>query len=176
MKRYSQTFIFFISVFVTLPVCAFDWVSIFGKASEDIKLVGGTYFVHLSEIYDKNDAHTYQGDHYRPMIGATYKGYMLAYFKNSHQNDTLSLVFERYWYEKQKTKQRLNIGYRLGLIYGYCGYFRHNHNSFYQSCNSDSNRMVLPMGQVFMDYSINHLGVEIGANPVFINSAIFWRF
>jgi hypothetical protein len=161
------------TLFLSFPSFSSTWSDLIGTKSHDTKLIAGSLFYHFRNLWDNDYANSHRGDHFRETLLFTYKGYGLGYLKNSHHQDSVVLGFERYWYQNKKENNWFSFGYRLGLIYGYCANF--NNWDLYKICDKNFQATILPMGQAFVDYTYKRLGIEIAANPGFLNGSLIVR-
>jgi hypothetical protein len=99
------------------------------------------------------------------MISYNYKNIKASYFKNSHSNNTYYLGYAN----EIEIIDRLNLGYSIGLSYGYQlkkvfkkdNFFR---KTFYKNMD-DWEKPILPIGFLYIDY---HLKSRVSVGSLLI--------
>ena len=159
------------------PISAQAWEAkdILGKPSTDTKLLAGSLFLHSRDFIDEEYRQKHRGDNFRAAVGFTHKGWVAYYFDTSHHQDSYSFGIERLWYTKQKKSHQMNIGYRAGVLYGYCSRSISKFQVF-ERCTSESKYHFFPMWQAFVNYTIGPIGLEFATAIMMSNANIVFRF
>lgn len=162
---------------IALPSLGMAWnaKSILGTPSTDTKILAGSLFLHSRDFIDEEYRIKHKGDNFRPALGITHKGWVAYYFETSHHQDSYTLGIERLWYSKQKKTHQMNIGYRAGLLYGYCSRNIWKFQVF-EECDSESKYHFFPMWQAFINYTIGPIGLEFATAIMMSNANIVFRF
>lgn len=152
---------------------AMNYSSILGTRSLDTKLLLGSLFYHSRDIVDKEYREQHRWDNFRPAIGFTHKGWVAYYFYTTHRQHSFSLGLERNWYHA--AERQTDIGYRAGLLYGYCardiGKFE-----VFERCDENSKYHLTPMFQLFYNRTWDNFGVELATAFLMSNASIVFRF
>lgn len=162
---------------VLIPSLGVAWnaKAILGKPSTDTKLLAGSLFLHSRDFIDEEYRQKHKGDNFRTAIGVTHKGWVAYYFETSHHQDSYTLGIERLWYTKKKNSQQVNIGYRAGILYGYCSRSISKFQVF-EECTPESKYHFFPMWQAFVNYTIGPIGLEFATAIMMSNANIVFRF
>lgn len=144
------------------------------KDPKENKVLVGSPLYHIKGLFFN---HIEKGDDwwFRPMIAMTYHSWSFFYFKNTHKDDTFGAGIERLWWQKKEDKTYMSLGYRAGLLVGYCLQTSPKWD-MYRDCDNSSKPFPHPMIQAFFDYTKDRIGVEVGVNPGFLNASMVIRF
>lgn len=149
------------------------WGDIFTTLNIDV----GSYTMHINNP---------RGDYknFYPTIDVNYLGIGVMYFKNTHGDHTYGGGIERYWKKWPLYKGNTYLGYRFGAVYGYCrnawsfqGLYSRCHPRTGESFPPGHNpkQGLQPMGQLFLTYRQNGLGVMFAtAIALSTISAVFY--
>ena len=101
------------------------------------------------------------------LIGATYKNVFIGTLINSFDDRAYVIGLQRNLYTyKSSYNQEFNVGYRMGLITGYD-----------ERMSSIAEHIpVLPIPEVYMDYSYHNIGAEFSYVGVVFTAKFFVRF
>lgn len=119
-------------------------------------------------------AHFHPEDKYRalfPTLNVSFQGLSAMYFQNTHGDHTGGAGVERYWTTYDWLAGRAYIGYRAGLVYGYCR-TSYTFRGLYARCHAKPGRPdspsvhrkpgFQPIAQLFWTYRQNGLGLYLG--------------
>jgi len=113
---------------------------LWGVPAEDTILLGmwAYHFVDNDDSYQTSNK----------LLGLSYKGYYAGTFKNSHDNRTWSVGFQRDIYRTEVHFLSISAGYRAGLMYGY------ETMQIYET-------KLFPLFQVYTNLSFKRAGVQL---------------
>lgn len=121
---------------------------------------------------------------FRENAGLTFKGFYFSYFKNTFQDDTFTLGLERIWFksESRDNLYKVDAGYRIGAMYGYC--FPKDKYSFLSvdsltqayGCDGGTVKIVRLLPMVFLEGSYKSVGLSANLTPGTITLHSFFSF
>jgi hypothetical protein len=131
------------------------WTKVWGATPESPQVYIGMWSYHLTDI------NTISVPDYRTqpiknneLIGLQYKGLVLGTLLNSYDQRTYLIAIQRTLFETSlnHNASHLNIGYRLGILYGY----GENSKDIVKIKSP-----IIPFPELFIDLDWNHLGIEV---------------
>ena len=111
-----------------------------GQPGEDTIMLGMWSY----HFVDDDDSYQTTND----LLAFSYKGYYAGTFKNSHNDQTWSLGFERDVYRTELNFLSVSIGYRAGIMYGY-------------ETMQIFDTKLFPLFQVYTNLVYKHAGVQL---------------
>ncbi|MBI2785271.1 MAG: hypothetical protein HYX60_02740 [Legionella longbeachae] len=96
---------------------------------------------------------------YRPYLGLTYKSLYLTYFKSCSYDNGYGIALQRNIYKKDFNERQLSIGYRAGVVYGWCLFS--NPIDVTTPDNERCHVPVLPSMQLVINYRYKNIGLEL---------------
>lgn len=174
-KRRYKTLIVILLCLPALPSLAFELKSILGERSLDTKLLAGSLFYHSRDFIDKDYRNNHRWDNFRTAVGITHKGFVAYYFYTTHRQNSYSLGLERLWYQKKEDNKQSNLGYRVGILYGYCS---RNISKFqvFERCDENSKYHITPMFQIMFNHTWGPIGFELATAFLMSNASLVVRF
>ena len=137
------------------------WSKLWGKPEPRPILGLGMWSYHLK--HESQDMDNSRND----LIGFSYRGLFAATFINSENRRSYAAGVQRYWLTDPLTPDlSWQLGYRLGLIYGYdekLGHFA-------------SVSPVIPFPQLISDLTWKNVGWEISYTWVVLSTSFYVRF
>lgn len=138
-----------------------SWETLFGKVEPRPMLGLGMWSYHL-----KHESQNFDNSR-NDLVGLSYDGYFLATLVNSENRRSYAAGVQRYWLTKNlKPDLMYQLGYRLGLIYGYdrkLGKYA-------------AHVPVVPFPQFLFDLTWKHFGWEISYTWVVVSTSFYIRF
>ena len=98
------------------------------------------------------------------LLAVSYKGYYGGTFINTHCDRVWSLGVQRTWYQQQYGLLGVELGYRLGMMYGYTKYLTLFDTRFF------------PLFQVVADVDYKNIGIEFSWAGVVATVGFLFRF
>jgi hypothetical protein len=157
LKKLLPFFLFFFF----FDVNAWEWSDLAGKPFDTLNIGLGSFVFHIN-----NPRHDYKN--FYPTFDASYKGFAAMYFKNTHDDHTYGVGVERYWKDWEIFSGHSYIGYRGGVIYGYCR-TSWSFSGLYSRCKPrtgepfpvghEPKQGLQPIGQLFWTYRRHGVGV-----------------
>jgi len=175
MRKNTIRLLLFLFTLCSQNALAFEIKQLLGKSSQDTKLLLGSLFYHSRDLIDKEYREQHKWDNFRTAIGFTHKGWVAYYFYTTHRQHSVSLGIERNWYDNVKEKSQSHIGYRAGILYGYCSRDISQFQVF-EECDENSKYHFSPMAQIFYNWTYKHIGFEIATAILMTNASIVYRF
>jgi len=83
------------------------------------------------------------------LLGVTYNSYYCGTFINTHYDTTWSLGVQRSWYKQQYGILDVELGYRMGMLYGYKKHLTMFNTPFF------------PLIQVLADFTYKDIGIQL---------------
>ncbi len=113
---------------------------LWGEPSEDTIMLGmwSYHFVDNDDSYQTSNQ----------LLGISYKGYYAGTFKNSHDNRTWTLGFQRDIYQTQIAFLSVSVGYKAGIMYGY-------------ETMQIFDTKLFPLLQVYTNLCYKHAGIQL---------------
>lgn len=108
-----------------------------------------------------DDDESYSSTH--NLIGITYKSVFAGTFENSHDNRAWAVGFQRDVYRTALSELSVDMGYRLGMMYGY------EKLEIYDSG-------IFPLLQLYSDISYKKIGAQIAWAGSVVTAGLFLRF
>jgi hypothetical protein len=138
------------------------WHSLWGVSANDPTLALGMWSYHLKKEQDDMD------NSRNDLVGFGYRGMFVGTLINSQRRRSYVVGLQRYWHtEKFQHDLTWQVGYRLGLIYGYDRRFGRIAEQI----------PVLPFPQVISDLTWKqHFGWEISYTWVVVSTSFYYRF
>ncbi len=162
---------------------AYDFDNLIGNQDEDSKVYAGMFVVHHRSLLYDIEKRGSPGYFVKPNIGIANKGYFINFFKNSFWDPTVSLGISRHWLQSNTASSQMNLGYRLGAIYGYC-----LNNSVYHGpislkklfdvnkCEEGTTRVWRILPTIYFEYGNNNFGIAIDEAFIITTLNFFYRF
>ncbi len=131
------------------------WQTFWGKPARNHLYLGmWTYHFEAGEGQDWNNQ----------LLALAYKGYYGGTFINTHCDRTWSLGVQRTWHQKQYGALDIELGYRMGMMYGYKKYLTLFDTRFF------------PLFQVVADIEYKNFGIEFSWAGVVATVGFLFRF
>lgn len=113
---------------------------LWGEPAEDSLMLGmwSFHFVDNDDSYQTNNQ----------LLGISYRGYYAGAFKNSHDNQTWTLGFQREIYQTEMDFLSVSVGYKAGLMYGY-------------ETMQLFDTKLFPLFQVYTNLSYKRVGIQL---------------
>lgn len=151
------------------------------RAKKILKFFWGDPAQELTIIPDMYDYHILRADPTRtnnnpnPMLAVVYKGFFVGTLNNSYGIRTYAAGVQRYLIQGHPAPNlALQLGYRLGLMYGYQGTHLFNGNNPLAWLNRNS--PIFPAAQAIFDITYRHVGLELSWMNVVATGSIYIRF
>ncbi len=138
------------------------WRTLWGEPALDPTLALGMWTYHLkNEPQNMNNGRN-------NLVGFLYRGFFAGTLTNSQYRRSYVIGFQRYWFTKPLAQDlTYQLGYRLGLIYGYDKRFG----------PLAERSPVLPFPQIIADFTWKkHLGWELSYTWVVVSTGFYIRF
>lgn len=137
------------------------WVKLWGKPEPKPMLALGMWSYHLK--HESQDMDNSRND----LIGFSYDGLFAATLINSENRRSYAVGVQRYWLAKPlKPDLTWQLGYRLGLIYGYDEKLGH----------IATISPIIPFPQLITDMTWKNVGLEISYTWVVVSTSFYIRF
>ncbi|PJE79959.1 hypothetical protein CI610_01052 [invertebrate metagenome] len=136
-----------------------DWLySLWGSPSKD-HLYLGMWTFHFESL-ERSDNYTANNE----LFGVSYKGIYGGSFRNSHGDRTYTLGLQRTFSDSQYKNLDIELGYRVGMMYGYKQSLRLFDTPFF------------PLVQIITDISYKNVGMEFSWAGIIITAGFFYKF
>ncbi|MDR3477547.1 MAG: hypothetical protein P4M14_05890 [Gammaproteobacteria bacterium] len=135
--------------------------ALWGVPANDPTLALGMWSYHLKKEQDDMD------NSRNDLIGLAYRGVFVGTLVNSQRRRSYVIGLQRYWRTETIGQDlKWQLGYRLGLIYGYDRKFGRIAEQI----------PVLPFPQVISDLTWKHFGWELSYTWVVVSTSFYYRF
>ena len=126
-----------------------------GQPADDTIYLGMWSYHFIDNDDDYETAHK--------LLALTYRGYFAGTFINSLSDRTVGAGLQRDMYRTELGILSLEIGYRLGLMYGY-------------DSMQVANTGLFPLLQVYSDFHFEHFGVQFAWAGSTVTAGLLFRF